>query len=208
MKNLSLSSVIEKNKLASDQAWLVALAVDITDPQTGLNVDFMYLVANDEEVTINGQIYQPFPFSISFSETANEIPSISVVIQDQTQITQSYMQNYAGGVGFKIDLMVVSGADKDALDLEPELLEQFIVTDASAQEYAVTWRLGVQNPLKLIAPRRQQRKDVCSFSYRSTSCGYVGALATCDRTLAGTNGCRAHSNATNFGGFPSMQARF
>jgi phage-related protein len=32
----------------------------------------------------------------------------------------------------------------------------------------------------------------------------TGGLATCDYTLDGPNGCRAHNNTINFGGFPSI----
>jgi len=207
MKNLSLAAIIEKNKLTSNQAWLVAMKIDVLDPTTKAHVEYMYLVRNDETVTIEGEIYQPFPFEIDFTERANELPAITVNIQDQTRVVQSYMQNYGGGVGFEVDLMIVTGDNKDAINLEPELMEKYIITDASAGDYTANWTLGVANPLRLITPKRLMKRDLCSFTYKGVECAYAGGLSTCDRTLDGTNGCKVHTNQQNFGGFPGLSPR-
>lgn len=54
------------------------------------------------------------------------------------------------------------------------------------------------------APKRQCNNSVCQWVYKSTECGYIGALPTCDKTL---DACQAHFGATGglpFGAFPGV----
>lgn len=209
MKNLSIASVIEKNKLASGQAWLIALKVDVKNPVTGAIDGHIYMVRNDEPVTIDGQVYEPMPFEVTIDESVDGLPTISVTLQDQTQIVHSYMQAYAGGVGFPVTIMAVTGDDTTAMVSEPDLVEFFEILNGSSDRasYTAAWELGVENPLTIAFPRRRQYTDQCSFRFKSPECGYTGAAETCDLTLGGTNGCRAKDNVVNFGGFPGLIAR-
>lgn len=206
MKNIASVLVIDKNKLSSDRAWLVALVVGVIDPVSGANIETLRLVRNDEIVLIDGEQFEPFPFEIEIEESEG-IPTVNVTIQDQTQTVQSRMDQYGGGVGFDVTVMVVSGDSVLTIGAEPELTEEFKVTGASVSNYVVTWELGVGNPLHVSFPRRKQYTDQCSFRYKGAECKYAGALPSCDLTLGGANGCRAHGNAGNFGGVPGVKIR-
>jgi len=51
-------------------------------------------------------------------------------------------------------------------------------------------------------PKRQVLASICMWQYRSAECGYSGAIAACDKTLAA---CKAHFGASSqlpFGAFP------
>jgi phage-related protein len=209
MKNLSIATIVEKNKLASDQVFLIALAIEVKNPLSGQIDDTIYIVRNDEEVTIDGQVYEPMPFEITMEENAEGLPSVSLQIQDQEQLVQAYMQSYAGGVGFPVTLIVLTGGDKDSLSSEADLTEFFEIVSASSDSggYTSSWELGVENPLAIRFPRRRQHTDQCSFRYKSNECGYSGGLSTCDFTLGGDDGCRVHENAERFGGYPGLIAR-
>lgn len=209
MKNLSIAQIIDKNKLASDQAWLVALNIDVRNPVTGNIDDNIRVVRNDEVVTIDGEIYEPMPFEITFEEVADGMPSMNIVIQDQTGIVQGFMQGYAGGVGFPVTVIAVTGTNKNALKSEADLMEFFEITNGSADSgnYTVTWELGVENPLSISFPRRRQYTDQCSFRFKGLECGYTGSVATCDFTIGGDNGCRSKFNTARFGGFPGLMQR-
>lgn len=209
MKNISIASAIEKNKLASNQVWLIALNISVRNPVTGIIDGYIRIVRNDEQVTIDGEVYEPMPFEISFESTIEGMPSVNVVMQDQTQIIQTYMQAYAGGAGFPVTVIAVTGANKNALSSEAELVEFFEVLSGSSDSgnYVCTWSLGVENPLAIMFPRRRQLTDQCSFQFKSQSCGYVGAAGSCDLTLGGVDGCRAKSWAVHYGGFPGLIAR-
>jgi len=208
MKNLSIASIIEKNSLQSDEAWLVALKVYIRDPETGGIVDIVRVVRNTELTTIEGEPYEPFPFSIQLEQAANELPTLTVTIQDQTKIVQSYMQRYAGAVGSEVELKVVRAKTAEETDLDPELVEFFEITKSGVKDYAVSWTLGAENPLRQTFPSRRQNSDQCSFRYKDPdTCSYSGPEDYCDLTLNGPSGCRAKGNSKNYGGYPAIIVR-
>jgi phage-related protein len=112
------------------------------------------------------------------------------------------MEIYGGGVGFKV---VVGVLNTGRLSAPPEVQEFFEVMSASASEYVVSFTLGAENPLSKIFPRRLQVKNFCAWRYKDPStCGYSGGLSSCDLTLNGVNGCKAHNNEANFGAFPGI----
>jgi lambda family phage minor tail protein L len=58
------------------------------------------------------------------------------------------------------------------------------------------------------APKRKCIANICQWVYKSTECGYPGALPTCLKTLTD---CKAHFGATAelpFGSFPGIGAYF
>jgi len=207
MKNLSIASIIAKNQIQSDEAWLIALKIHVRDPSTNSVVEVIRVVNNTEITSINGEDYEPFPFSISANENANELPTLSITIQDQTQVVQSYMQRYGGAVGSDVDLIVVRAKTAEDTAAEPELSEYFQVINSSVSNYVVNWSLGAENPLRQMFPARRQEEEQCGFKFKDTNCGYTGSVATCDLTLDGANGCRAKLNSKNFGGFPGIIVR-
>jgi phage-related protein len=206
MKNISSALVSDKNRLASDRAWMIALQVQVIDPATNSLVETLRLIRNDESSVIDGESYQPFPFEFEIEER-DGLPTVGLTIQDQTQAIQQRMEDYGGGVGFKVIVMAVSGVDAATIDAEPELTEEFQVLSASIADYVVSWQLGVPNPLNSNFPRRRQFQDQCSFRYKGTECGYTGAIESCDLTLTGVNGCGAHDNSNNYGGLPGVKIR-
>ena len=208
MKNISIASVIQKNQVSSTDAWLIAMKIHVRNHATAQVVDEIRVINNTEITVIEGENYEPFPFDFSMKESSTELPTLTVTIQDQTQIVQSYMQRYGGGVGFDVDVMIVRAASATETYVEPELVEYFQVITSSAADYVVTWELGAENPLRRQFPRRRQSDDQCSFVYKdATTCGYSGGLKSCDLTLDGANGCRAHQNASNYGGNPGIIVR-
>jgi hypothetical protein len=209
VKNLSLSTIADTNAFQSEKVWLIALQIHVINHQTGIEVEQIRVINNNEIVTIEGNPYEPCSFDIDLQEKTNELPSITVTLQDQAEIIGPYMHRYAGGVGFEVDLMIV-GADygNPTASVEPELAEYFVVTKSSYKDWVATWTLGAENPLRRMFPLRKQEPDQCSFRYKdSNTCGYTGGLATCDLSFDGANGCRAHNNTPNFGGYPGIIVR-
>lgn len=206
-KNISLVSVAEKNDISSGTPFLICLKIDVVNPATLSIVETLYLVKNTEDVTVGGQVYTAFPFEIQVKSSSGEVPTATVVADDYSRAIQARMQAYGGGVGFIIDIMVVNAS------AAPEIVdtEYFEVIGASAARNIVTWTLGDDNPLASPFPKRRQLMDRCPWRYKSARCKYVGAMPSCDLTLNGSNGCAAHSNDLNFGGFPGINrgnARF
>uniref|UniRef100_UPI002B053875 hypothetical protein n=2 Tax=Aeromonadaceae TaxID=84642 RepID=UPI002B053875 len=98
-------------------------------------------------------------------------------------------------------IVTVDPTDKTTLI---DFSEMFEIVSSSSPDYAVSIELGAENPLMRMFPGRTQMRDRCSFRYKSACCGYTGALPSCDLTLTGDNGCRAHQNESRFGGAPSI----
>ncbi len=209
-KNLSLSTVAETNSFSSEKVWLIALQIHVVNHQTGAEVERIRVINNSEIVTIEGEAYEPMSFDIEISEKTNQLPSVSITLQDQGELVGPYMHRYGGGVGFEVDLLVVACEVGDPVvrDYEPELVEFFTITKGSYKDYVATWTMGAENPLRKMFPLRKQEPDQCSFRYKDArTCGYGGSLASCDLSFDGPNGCRAHNNAKNYGGYPGIIVR-
>lgn len=204
-KLLSLATAIEKNKVASDIPFLVLLDISVINPANGGLVETLRLVNNTEDVTWNGNVYTACPFDIELKEENGSVPEVTLSVKDYTKTVMQRMEDYGGGIGFGVVVSVVRGDKNTMATDKPEIQQFFQVTVASAQEYTAQFTLGAENPLFKLFPRRLQAKNFCAWRYKDpTTCTYAGALPSCDLTLNGTNGCKAHGNELNFGGFPGI----
>lgn len=203
-KSLSVASVIEKNRLSSDTPWLICLDIDVVDPDTLATVETLHVVRNTEAITFNGFEYTPASFDIELKEEAGTQQTVSLAMNDYTLAVQERMQKYAGGVGFGVAIMVVNA---DQLDAPPEIVENFEVVGSSSANYVCSFTLGAENNITKAFPRRRQTKDYCQWRYKGDDCGYTGSMPTCDLSLNGSNGCKAHQNVVHFGAFPGINTR-
>lgn len=203
-KSLSVASVIEKNRLSSDTPFLICLDIDVIDPATGSLVETMYVVRNTEAIDFNGHAYQPATFDIELKQESGTQQEIKLSIKDYSNAVQQRMQQYGGGVGFSVAVMIVNAG---ALAQPPEITEYFEVTAAESSTYVCSFTLGAESAIANTFPRRRQARDFCQWRYKGEECGYAGPLPTCDLSLKGKNGCSAHQNVIHFGAFPGINGR-
>ena len=203
-KSFSVLNVIEKNKLASGEAFIVLLEVRLVDTDTGLVVDTKYVANNNENITYDLNIYQAFPFDIKLTQEVDGVPEITLSAVDFQKILISEMNKLSGGTGSTVIMRVVNSGN---LSAEPELEETFDVINASANDYRISLQLGAENALRRQFPTSMQMRDRCRWRYKSTECGYSGGIGSCDLSLQGANGCAAHNNTINFGGYPGLKGR-
>lgn len=202
-QSFSLGSIQAKNLIASDKTFLVCLEIDVKDIEDPATViETLYLVSNNEDITLGGNLYTCFPFQVDFKYEAGSQAQMTVTAKDVTRDLQARMQAYNGGVGFDVRMKIFH---QDATNDPAEFEEQFQVINSSAADYVVTWTLGAENLLDRQFPARRQYRERCAWRYKGAECGYAGALVSCDYTLTGANGCRAHNNEYNFGGFPGLR---
>jgi len=209
-KKLTLSALVDKNKISSDVVWVFAAEIDVIDRRTNTHQEFLRICRNDTDLSINGNTYLATQLEVSIQENEGELPNVSLSIQDQSRTLMGYMQEYQGGLGFGVTLGVVPIPSEGLVGTaEPDLVESFTVigANASSDGYSCSWQLGAENPLRISIPRRKQLRDRCSFDYKGPECRYSGGLPTCSRTLIGDNGCTAHGNTLNYGGFPGIVPR-
>lgn len=203
-KSLSVITAIEANRLSSEVPFLCLLDVRVINPDTGGEVVTLRIARSPEPVTYLGQLYSPGIFEISLKQEAGKAAEVSLSVNDYTQTLQAYMELYGGGVGSEITFTVVNA---DRLDEDkPEAQEVFQIIGASSSDYGQEFTLGADSFLMKNFPRRRQTKDFCQHQYKGASCKYAGPLPSCDLTLQGPNGCAAHSNTINFGGFPGINS--
>lgn len=200
-RHLSVATVIEKNKLASAVAFVVALEIDVKDQVTGAFVETLRFVRNDEDITYKSAVYTAASFDFEVQNESNTLPRVQVIFRDYTRDVQSRMEAYGGGVGFDVRILVLNSGN---LSAGPEMRETFTVTTAAVASFVVTFGLGAENPLTALFPRRRQFRDRCPWRFKSAQCGYTGAVTSCDFSLQGINGCAAKGNQANFGGFPGL----
>ena len=203
-KHLSLGTVIEKNRIASADTFILLAEIEVSDEITGAYVETIYLVNNNEDVTHQSNVYTATGFVFDSHETADGIPDVSVYFQDPTQSVMAKCEQYSGGVGWKVIFKLVNSGDIEA---DPEIVEMVYVIAAKASNYSVEFQLGARNPLSQRFPRGTQWRDKCRWIFKGKECGYVGAAAFCDYTLQGPDGCSVHGNTLRYGALPGIRPR-
>lgn len=205
MKRLSVADVVEKNKVASSIPYLILADIEVVDQNTGVVIDTVRIARNSENVTYMGNVYSANHFDVGTKQEHGEVKNLIMTARDYRRALQAYLQEYDGMVGSHVTIYMVNAG---ALDAPAEIAEEFDVIIGSASDYQVSLTLGARNLLGMTVPKRNQLRDYCAWKYKSDECGYSGGLPTCDLTLNGDNGCAAHNNTKNFGGFPGIKSRY
>ena len=201
-RHLTVATVLEVNRISSDVAFVELVEVDVKD-SAGSVVETLRFCRNSENLVFQGNLYIAADFSINIKQNAGEETNVTMAAFDPTGVLISKMEQYEGGVGFGVRLHIVNTA---RLTDPPEISERFDIVGAQYAGYNITFQLGAENPLRMRFPLGLQYRDRCRFVYKGTRCKYAGALATCDYTYDGSNGCSAHANQQNFGGFRGLQS--
>lgn len=187
MLALSEASIIEKNKLSTDGVWLLALEAQILE-------NTLYLVNNTEDVTLGGQRYVAFPFSLEdITEDGKELPNVRLTVSNATGTIQRYVERNNGLGGMKVVLRVYHTSIPDAAEVE----EYFVVTGVTCDVEQVTFTLGTDFSFTRRFPPVRMMKDYCPFKFKGVECGYRGAAQQCNKTL---KRCRELGNNIRFGG--------
>lgn len=203
-KHMTLGSVVEKNKIASKNAFVMLAEIEVRDIVTGNYVETIYLANNNEDVTHDGQTYSKSGFSIEFEETSDGVPDVTCEFQDPSGSVISKCEAHAGGVGWKVRFKLVNPADPN----QPAEIEELVyIVATKASTYAVEFTLGARNPLAQRFPRDLQWRDKCRWIFKGPICGYAGGATVCDYTLQGANGCSVKNNSHRFGGLPGLRPR-
>ena len=201
-KSFSIINAVEKNKIASANAWLVLLEIQFVDTDTGQVVETKFVVNNNENITYNANVYEAFPFDIKLKQEAGGVPEVELSAQDFQKVLLSKMNLYSGATGSTVIMRIVNS---DNLSADPELEEVFEIIDSSANDFGITFKLGAENILARRFPNSVQMRDRCRWRYKSADCAYVGVEPSCDLTLQGANGCAFHNNSLHFGGYTCLK---
>jgi len=200
MKLIPNALILEKNKLASQEPWLLLLRLMLDDDPA----EYIYLARNTEDVVYGGQVYTAFPFEIGEFKQANsgEIPSISLRVCNIMQSLQSEIELYDGLVDRNVMFYLVHNAHLvDGTGYEA-LTWSFNITGCVVTWEWVTFILNAPNPLRRRFPLYRYMPNHCPWIFKGVECKYTGS-GTCKKTLLT---CRALNNALNFGGHIGLGA--
>tara|TARA_B100002049_G_scaffold227985_1_gene202133 strand:+ start:701 stop:1327 length:627 start_codon:yes stop_codon:yes gene_type:complete len=201
MKTFSIAQSVEKARIESGVPFLAFLDVQLYSPDLNEVVDVMHVVLNDEDVVYQGLTYRQAIFDLSVTKGKGESNQVTLSVVDYDSSIQRMVDPLGGAVGSVVTLTICAA---NALDDQPELVEVFEVLEGDSSGYEIQWKLGAENALTKVFPRRRQMRTRCGWRYKGPDCGYTGSKPSCDLTLKGENGCRAHNNARRFGGFPGI----
>lgn len=173
MKNLPAALILEKNKIASSNPFLVTLDITLTD-----NTKF-YLVNNTEDITFNSQVYTAVPFQVEPTKQSGtgEIPTVSLRVSNVTRLMQGYLEATSGGVDSTVLIRVVNAALLAENYSELEMTFNILTTETDA--YWVTFTLGMPNPLRKRFPLYRYIAEHCNWQFNTGSnnareCNYAG----------------------------------
>lgn len=194
MISLSDAAKLEKNKLASGEAWII-----LVELQFGSTT--YRICKNNEDVVWNGNTWVAFPFELDAKTDSSkgEIPSFTIKISNVNRLMQSYAEQGNGAIGSPVILRLVHSAHLDLT--EPEIEDTFTITKVDCDSMWVYLTLSLLNPFLKEFPRQKFIKNFCRFKFKGTRCGYTGTDTSCDHVLVA---CKAKGNEERFGGFPAI----
>ena len=217
--NLSSIAIQEKNKLATDSVFLVALKITIPGIEVPLR-----LISNSENIhwTYDGYTdgtWTAFPFKIEelTDQSGSEVPSVTISISNVSRVIDVYLQYYddyvkANGYSpITVSIYVINTAViADDTDADPEVEHIFELKKPSANSQWATFVLSASNPYMRRFPQNRILKNHCRFKFKGVDgrCGYTGVITTCNHTLVR---CRVIQNPNSipdfllrFGGAPGV----
>ncbi|HSW39594.1 MAG TPA: hypothetical protein VLL97_08905 [Acidobacteriota bacterium] len=183
---LSAIAVEEKNKLATDSAWLIFLEIIIPGEAQSL-----YLARNNENIVWDGHTWIAFPFDVEqIKEGANEVPQTVLRVSNVSLYMRRIVRAYdyfikTSGLRLIETKFYILNTDAIAADAncEPEDVYVFQISHVTVDALWVTFTLSAMNPYKRRFPQHRVMKDGCRFVFKGQLCGYTGNETECDRTL-------------------------
>lgn len=207
---LPISSIAmeEKNKLATDSVWLIALEITIPGESDPVRV-----VGNNENITWRTYTWVAFPFEINEigEESKGEVPQVEIRISNVSRAIEAYLQAYDiytkinGFFPITVSIFVLNS--KNLASSTPEVEHLFELKQPKTNAIWATFILSASNPFNKRFPQFRLLKNHCRFRYNypvgsSLLCGAPSsAFLTCNKTLVA---CRERNNSVRFGGFPGV----
>lgn len=202
---------MSKSRLSNPDPWLSL--IKLTPPDGSAPV---HLVRNTVDVQFadgtrfdaGGPVadtYTAFAWEFDeLNETSNgSLPRWKAKVSNISQSMEALAEQFNGLVGGHVDVYIVNGR---RLKREPDLELSFDIIGCSADSKWVSFELGADSFFRIQFGRHLYTADTCWKRYKGPDCKYAGDLPTCSFQLNGGNGCRAHVNALNFGGYPGIDS--
>lgn len=186
--------------IVSPYVWLYEIEVP-KDPPTRLRLT-SHTVEVEWGTNSSGAInvYSPFPIGHRDirEDSEGSIPTTVLSVSNVTLEMQQYVQTY-DMIDQPVRIMLVRW--DDAPNGTPIRQYDFRILALRTNAEAFTATLGNYNLNRQPFPLQRCNRDFCGWGYKGPECGYTGVEATCDKTLEGSNGCKAKGNQARFEAF-------
>lgn len=174
----------------------------VTTPLPTGEAVFRY-TKNLEDVTYEGVVWEKFNFAMgSFVDSTNEMPSMSLSITNVDRIMEGYINKGAGFIEDQVRILFIYAGE---LAADPIIDEYYKIKSVLVTDEAVSFTLGIRNPLIDTFPSQLFSRKTCRFKLKDSNCGYAGGETTCNKTMTR---CVALENEINYGGFPAIPGGF
>lgn len=195
---ISAATIMDKNQLQSDSAYLVLLEIQIEGTNT------VRLVRNHEDVNWNGNDWVAFPFEMDdMTEDGKELPELVLRVSNVKRDLEPYLNQGNGGVGATVIVRVVNSEHMEITSPEVEI--SFVCESTDTDDQWAYFTLGTGEAQTKRFPQMRYFKDSCRFAYGSVRCGATTAIQAVYPNCNGSlKHCQERQNSTRFGGFPSI----
>ena len=195
---LSSTAIEEKNKLATDSAFLILL--EITIPGTD---DMIRVVNNTEDITWNSLDWTRTQFDLDTITTGStgEVTSVELRVDNTQQVLEYYIHSYEAWckVNYREPILctiyVVNSLN--LADPTAEAEYDFQLIQPKSNPLWITFTLGASNPFDKRYPRTRLI-PVCPWKFKGSRCLYAGAETSCNKTF---DRCKTLDNTLHFRGF-------
>jgi len=190
LNQLQLASILEKNKIASTEAFLFLLEIIIPGLASPIRA-----VYNNENINWNDCLWTAFPFSLGeMTESQNELPSLELKISNVNKVMGGYVEAANGATGASVVIRAVNTGNLNSNI--PDVEETFSVQQITTNAFEVTLKLGGDAAATLRRPFWIYTGRHCRNKFKSVRCGYNGAAVSCNKTLSS---CKALGNTSRWG---------
>lgn len=191
-----------KNLLRSVTPWVWLLLI-----RANADDAFRFAV-HDQPVEWNGYTYAPFPCILAaqqqtshgvLSDFSLEVSNLSKEVTRRLEADEVIDE-----------ILTASLVNLDNLDSTTKVAysTRYRILSADVNLTSVRFGLGQWNLYNSPFPAQSFRRNKCKYIYGDKQCGYdtgrSGALATCDLTKDGANGCTAHGLDELAAGLPQF----
>ncbi|MCK9603575.1 MAG: hypothetical protein M0R66_04370 [Candidatus Omnitrophica bacterium] len=152
-----------------------------------------YLTSTDHVVTWAEQEFLPYPLIHEDLEanSAGELPTCRLKLSNVTREFSRYLWLGKGMIGQTVTIRLVHSALLEVAEAKIEWTWE--VRAATVTSEGIVLSLELPNYFDVASPTGIYARDRCSFRYKDPeTCGYVGDLTFCDKTIFGAAGCQAH----------------
>jgi phage-related protein len=202
---ISTVAMQEKNKLASDAVWFVALEIVIPGIAEPVRI-----VSNNENIAWRAETWIGFRFEIEEigEGRTGEVPRVELRISNVDRQMEYYIQQYDAYIkanGFSpIEVYIYVLVSKNLGSSTPEAEHLYELKQPKSNPIWATFILGASNPFNKRWPQHRLLKNHCRFIFKGPLCGYSGATAACDKTLTACRNMAGGSNSARYGGTPGV----